>query len=239
MSQSPDIFSIAFHDYLAGNTRENLKVKVDIGGNEKLPVAYFFREFEQMPFWEQMVLNQCKGRVLDVGAGAGSHALYLQGKGFNVTAIDISIGAVNCMKQRGIKDARLQDFFSLDDEKFDTILFLMNGTGMARSLHGLTYLLTKAASLLAPGGSVYLESTDILYMYEDEDGSVMINLAGNYYGEINYQVSYKKLSGEPFPWLFVDFDNLSHVAHEVGLDSELFFQGDTHNYVARLFSVKS
>jgi SAM-dependent methyltransferase len=238
MAIGKDIFGLAFQDYLARKTKENILVDINISETEELPVAYFFREFKQMPIWEKKVLKVCKGKILDVGAGAGSHALYLQKKGLDVTAIDVSPGGVDCMAKRGIKKTLLQDFFHYAEKDFDTILFLMNGTGMAQTIDNLQKLLQHAASLLAPDGNIYLESTDILYMYEDDDGSVMIDLAGKYYGEIIYQLQYKEHVGEPFPWLFVDYENLSQIAELAGLESELFYQGETDNYIARLWKKK-
>jgi SAM-dependent methyltransferase len=230
-----DLFGIAFHEYLAGNTGENILVSIDIAETEVLPVEYFFRGYDQMPEWEQLVLDECKGKILDVGAGAGSHALHLAKKGFDVTAIDISEGGVDVMKQRGIAKALVQDFFTMkSDEKFDTLLLLMNGTGMAGTISRLPDLLKQAASLLAPGGAIFLESTDILYMFEDEDGSAMIDLTGNYYGEVTYRLQYKNQKGEPFSWLFVDYENLSDCAATAGLDCEVFYSGDNYNYVACL-----
>ncbi|MFW5687588.1 MAG: class I SAM-dependent methyltransferase [Bacteroidota bacterium] len=236
MKNEPDIFGLAFADFLKGHTREVILVDTDISEREELPVSYFFRYFDQMPPWEQKVLNACRGKVLDVGAGAGSHALYLQKRGLEVTAVDISPGAVDCMQKRGVKNAVAADFFSLpEEEKMDTILFLMNGAGLAQKLENLPNMLAKASRLLDSRGSIYLESTDLIYMFREEDGSVMIDLAGNYYGEITYHLHYKEFSGKPFPWLFVDFENLCDKAAEVGLECELFFQDQTDNYVARLF----
>jgi SAM-dependent methyltransferase len=235
MTNQHDIFGLAFHDYLNGEKEEKILVDINISETEEqLPVSYFFRDFRQMPLWEKKVLKECRGSILDVGAGAGSHALYLQKKGLDVTAIDISPGGVECMNKRGIRKAFVQDFFTYMDEKFDTILLLMNGTGMAGTISNLPNLLTHAASLLNPGGNIYLESTDILYMFEDEDVSAMIDLAGKYYGEITYKLQYKDFIGEPFPWLFVDFDNLSQAAEQAGLHCECFFAGKTNNYIAQL-----
>lgn len=234
MTNSIDIFGLAFKDYLEGQTRESILVDINISDTEVLPVSYFFRDYAQMPEWEQLTLDKCRGSILDVGAGAGSHALYLKEKGHDVTAIDVSPGAVHCMQQRGIEKARVKDFFSFKDQKYDTILFLMNGTGMAQTLDKLRDLLSHAAGLLAPGGNIYLESTDLLYMYEEEDGSVMIDLSGDYYGEIIYQLQYKTYRGEPFKWLFVDYENLSNVATLAGLDCELFYKGENDNFIARL-----
>ena len=234
MPASPDIFGLAFRDFLDGNTKEELLVKIDMFDAENLPVAYFFRSYDEMPEWEQLVLDQCHGRVLDVGAGAGSHALYLQDKGLDIVAVDISEGAVECMRERGVKKTLVQDIFHFENEKFDTILFLMNGAGMAQKLESLHFMIEKAASLLSNEGSIYIESTDLLYMYQEEDGSAMINLAGDYYGEVVYRLQYRHWKGEPFSWLFVDYENLKYIAELAGLDCDIFYRGETNNYIARL-----
>ncbi len=143
------------------------------------------------------------------------------------------------MLRRGVKNAFEEDFFSLNNKKFDTILFLMNGAGMAQKIHRLQKMLEKAASLLTPAGSIYIESTDLLYMYEDEDGSALINLAGEYYGEVVYQLEYKNLKGKPFPWLFVDYENLSYIAELVDLECEMIYRGELFNYIARLTKNRS
>lgn len=232
MPQHPDIFGLAFGDYLAGEVQQKIRVEIDLFGEEELDVAYFFRDYEQMPEWEQLVLDRCSGKILDVGAGAGSHALWLQNKGLDVTAIDISPGGVECMLKRGLENARMQDFFTLKKEKFDNILFLMNGAGMAQKLENLQAMLEHALQMLNPDGCIYLESTDLLYMYEDEEGAAMINLAGEYYGEVTYRLGYKHWEGEPFSWLFVDYENLSYLAELAGLDCESIYRGDTDNFVA-------
>jgi SAM-dependent methyltransferase len=235
---NPDIFGLAFSDYLAGNTNEKITVGIDIGEPEELPVSYFFRSFKEMPDYEKKVLKACRGRVLDVGAGAGSHALWLQGRGLDVMAVDVSPGGVDCMRERGVVKAVCSDIRDIGNEKFDTILFLMNGIGMAETIKNLTKLLKHLATLLNNSGRIYLESTDLLYMYEEDDGSVLINLAGKYHGEIMYQLSYKNEVGKPFLWLFVDFPNLEKAALLAGLKCEMFFQGKTNNYIAKLYHDK-
>lgn len=234
MDMHPDIFGLAFNDYLKGNSDGIITVEMEISEPEELPVSYFFRNFQQMPEWEQKALDACSGRILDVGAGAGSHSLYLQGKGLDVTAIDLSPGAVACMIERGVEQVSAANFFQFEEGRFDTILFLMNGAGMAEKMDKLPELLKKAGSMLTPRGSIFIESTDLLYMFEEEDGSVMIDLAGAYYGEITYQLSYEKVKGIPFPWLFVDYENLADAASDVGLSCELFYRGDNDNYIACL-----
>ncbi len=229
-----DIFGRAFKDFMSGKTDGEIFVSTSLSEAEVLPVAYFFRAFEDMPEWEKLVMERCRGRVLDVGAGAGSHALVLQNMGLDVCAIDVSAGAVEVMKKRGVKNAHCHNFFQFQKKGFDSILFLMNGAGMAGTIEGLKNLLTHARKLLNPKGVIYLESTDLMYMFEDEDGSVLIPLGQNYYGELVYQLSYEGLDAEPFPWLFVDPDNLMDIAARCGMRAAIIYQGADHNYVAEI-----
>ncbi len=236
-NSAPDIFGFAFKDYIAGKKDGKISVHTELTGFtelDELPVAYFFRDFPSMPEWEQLALAHCRGLVLDVGAGAGAHALELQSRGMDVYAIDISPGAVMIMQERGVKQAFCSDIMKVSGMKFNTILFLMNGIGMAKDLNGLKELLLHAAGLLVPGGVILLESTDIIYMFKEEDGSILIPLGEKYFGEIIYRLSYNAYEGEPFPWLFVDFDNLQGIAGECGFSTEILYRGENHNYLAAL-----
>ncbi len=232
-----DIFGLAFRDFLDGHTDGIINVQTRLSGfteQEELPVSYFFRNVDDMPEWERLALDACRGSVLDVGAGAGAHALELQKREHEVCAIDISPGAVDTMKQRGVKQAKCVSLLEFTGEKFDTLLFLMNGVGMATYLVGLKKLFTHARSLLAPGGKILLESTDIMYMYQEEDGSVLLPMGNKYYGEVDYKLSYKQYKSKPFPWLFVDIDNLCSIAGECGFLYEILYQGETDNYLVEL-----
>ena len=229
-----DIFGQAFRDYVNGDTGAAIKVHLDITEPEELPVSYFFRTYHAMPRWEQIALDSCVGLILDAGAGAGAHALALQERGYDVVAIDLSPGAVEIMKERGVKNALCIDFFQFAEKGFDTLLFLMNGAGMAGKLSGLEKLFNHARKLLNPGGQILLESTDLIYLFEEEDGSYLLPMRENYYGEVTYKLEYKGRKGRPFPWLFVDFDNLAEAAQKAGFTFELLFLGETHNYLARL-----
>ncbi len=235
MKKEADIFGIAFKDFLNGNVDGIIDIETDISGIEELPLMYFFRGKDELPEWEKIALEMCKGRVLDVGAGAGSHSLILQNKGLEVTALDISPGAVEIMKERGVKNAVCEDFFHFqDDELYDTIVFLMNGIGLAETLDGLVKTFNHCSKLLKPGGEIILESSDLIYLFEQEDGSFLIDISDKYYGEIEYELSYKNIKGEAFKWLFADFDNMSDAANKCGFSSELVFEGDNYNYLARL-----
>ncbi|MBU0487874.1 MAG: methyltransferase domain-containing protein [Bacteroidetes bacterium] len=230
-----DVFGIAFQDYfLKKRFRAMLTVDTDIAETEKLPVSYFFRSFGEMPEIEQIALRRCCGRILDGGAGAGAHALWLQDKGFSVTAIDISPGAVEVMKLRGVENAICSDLNSLAGEKFDTILLLMNGIGIAQHLKGLLKFVANAGKLLNPGGKILLDSTDISYLFKENDGSMRINLSKMYCGEVDYAVSYKKHGTCTFKWLFVDYDTLAGIARKCNVKISMIDAGLNGNYLAEL-----
>ncbi len=230
---TPDIFGIAFNDYLKGKKDGCIQIDCNVAETSFLPVAYFFRDFEMMPEGEQKIMKACSGNVLDVGAGAGSHALYLQKSGCDVTAIDFSPGVVDVMKKRGVGNVVCVDYFNLTGIKFDNILFIMNGAGIARTIEGLYRLFEHASTLLNKNGSIFIESTDILYMFEDDDGSFVIDLGADYYGEVVYKMKYKEIVGKEFKWLFVDRDNMADIAEKSGFKPTMFYDSGKGSYIMR------
>lgn len=189
-----------------------------------------------MPDLEQTALKHCRGKVLDVGCGAGSHSLYLQQeKKIQVIPIDISKKAVEICKLRGLENAIFHDFFKLENEKFDTILLLMNGSGIIGKLQNLTLFFEKLKSLLAPNGRVLIDSSDLRYLFEEEeDGGIWIDASQGYYGEMTYQVSYKGAISLPFSWLYLDFETLKFAAESNGFQCSLLQQGTHYDYLAEL-----
>lgn len=230
-----DLFGRAILDYQVNNAPENLITETSISDADEMSVAYLFRSYAQMPKIEKKALQLSKGRVLDVGCGAGSHSLYLQNeKGFDVTAIDISEKAIEACTLRGIKKTHTLNLLNFEGEKFDTIIMLMNGIGITGKLINLTLFLQKLKSLLNPGGQVLLDSSDIIYMFDDdEDGGKWIP-AGGYYGEVTFTVHYKGETEEPFNWLYVDYNTLQNAAHANGFNCELVMEGDHYDYLAKL-----
>ena len=138
-------------------------------------------------------------RVLDVGCGAGSHSLYLQNQNFDVTSIDISPNAIKACQLRGLKNARIADLLLFNKEKFDTILLLMNGTGIFGTLENTPKYLQHLITLLRPNGQILIDSSDIIYMFDEDDyGGRRIESDG-YYGKLEFQLSYKGEDETPFP----------------------------------------
>ena len=204
----------------------------DICEDDIIPVEVLFRKFEDMPELEKLALNLVRGKTLDVGAGAGAHSLELMARGLSVESIDLSSGAVEYMKSQGLL-ARKVDFFDLKHETFDTIIMLMNGIGIAGKLSNLENTLSHAKSLLNKGGKILCDSSDIQYLYEEEDGSMWIDMNSEYYGNFRFQMKYKQEKGPWFEWLYVDFDRLFQAAKNVGLTARRLCEQDEH-YLAEL-----
>jgi len=234
MNENNDPMGAAMLDYLKAPVPAEITVESNLAEDDVIPVPYLFRTWEEMPEPEQLALEACRGHVLDIGAGAGCHALALQQRGLAVTALDTSAGALEAMKQQGIKMMLHRDFFDLKDQCYDTLLLLMNGVGIAGNLAGLDRLLVHAKTLLHPNGQILLESADILYMFEEEDGSVMLDLNAGYYGEVKYNMIYKYQESGWFNWLFVDAAILHDYAKKHGYTLEVIYQGEFGNYLAKL-----
>ena len=229
-----DLFGKAILDFQTNNSPEDLITETNISEADEMAVDYLFRSFEEMPKIEQKALLVSKGKVLDVGCGAGSHSLYLQEKGFEVTSIDISENAIEACQLRGLKNAKVLNVLELENEKFDTILLLMNGTGIFGTLSETSKYLQKLKSLLNPNGQILIDSSDIIYMFdEDEDGSYSVPATG-YYGELTFTVSYKNETEDSFPWLYMDYNTLRNAAHANGLQCELVMEGEHFDYLAKL-----
>ena len=228
-----DVIGGALSDYYNNESPEDIIVKSSISEDDVIPVPYLFRSEKELPKLEKKALFLCKGKVLDVGAAAGCHSIILKEKGINISAIDISVGAVKVMQQRNL-NAQVINFYNVI-EQYDTLLFLMNGVGIAGTLKGLDDFLIKAKSLLNERGQILIDSSDISYMFKEEDGSMWVDLNASYYGEVTYQMQYKNLITDKFDWLFVDFKTLKDKATENGFNIELVFEDENDAYLARLF----
>ncbi|KGO88264.1 class I SAM-dependent methyltransferase [Flavobacterium suncheonense] len=230
-----DLFGKAILDYQTNNSPEDLITETSISEPDEMSVAYLFRDFKAMPKLEQKALQLAKGKILDVGCGAGSHALYLQEKGLDVTAIDISENAIKACKLRGVQNCKVSNVLDLDvSEKFETILLLMNGTGIFGTLKEISRHLQKLKALLAENGQILIDSSDLIYMYDqDEDGAYEVPATG-YYGELTFTVHYKGETEDTFPWLYLDYNTLQNAAHANGLSCELVLEDEHFDYLAKL-----
>ena len=229
-----DPMGAAIYDFHKNGTADVLRVFSSQFDEDEIPVADLFRDFDGMPYLEQTALEMAEGSILDVGAGSGCHSAALKEMGKSTTAIDISPLSVEVMKERGIDARQVNLYDPAFTDKFDTVLMLMNGTGIIGCLENMPVFFDRMRELLTPGGSLLIDSSDLRYLFEEEDGSLMIDLADDYYGQLDYQMVYKDVEGEPFDWLYVDFDTLAYYAEESGFKAELLAEGDHYDYLARL-----
>lgn len=227
-----DPYGKAISAYINGKKGEEIIVHSDMCDDDVMPVDYLFRTFDEMPKIERVALSMCKGKILDVGACAGVHAQYLVDKGFQVTTLDTSKGAVEYQKSIGLS-AHHQDFYLFKETGFDTLLWMMNGIGIAGTLANLENTLLKAKERLSPGGIMLCDSTDIKYLYEDDEGGFWVDLNTNYYGEFQFKNEYDGVESEEFNWLYVDYEKLKEAATNVGLEIRLVIE-DGYSYLAEL-----
>ena len=229
-----DIFGQALLDYFHGKYTEDIITETNISEEDVLPLPYLFRSYSEMPPLEQKALQLLKGRILDVGCGTGSHSLYLQNKGMEVTAIDTSPGAVEVCQRRGLKDVRHTELLQFKDKDFDTILLLMNGTGIFETLENITEYLQHVKSLLAKNGQILIDSSDLQYMYDrSEEGGLWVP-SDRYYGELEFTMTYKGVTSTPFLWLYLDECRFAEICASEGLEFEVVARGDNYDYLARI-----
>ncbi len=228
----PDVYGRALADYYYGQPTEPLWVHTSYGTREEMPVDWFFRELEDFPKLEQYALSLCRGTILDIGAGVGSHALALQQLGLEVIAIERSAEACRIMQDRGVKQWRADSYKEYDGPLVDTVLMLMNGIGLIGSLSNLPSFLAWTKHRIKPGGQLIFDSSDISYLFDRQNKP-----ADYYYGEVQFQYEYREEYGEWFSWLYIDFDTLRQAGRQSGWEVQRIYEDETQQYLARLTRV--
>lgn len=226
----------ALLDYFNGDREATIVVRSDLGEQDEMPAAVFFRSPEDFFPFDLAALARCRGRVLDVGACTGVHSLYLQERGFDVCAIDVMPQAVEIMRARGLRDARLATMDDLRDERFDTILMMMNGIGILGTLGGLDRFLRDVPRLLRPCGQILLDSGPPSLVGNPDDPAVQMRVGdeGQYYGEAWIELEYRGEKGPPFRELYADAETLSEHAEAAAWEVDIIHVDEHGGYVARL-----
>jgi SAM-dependent methyltransferase len=241
MRDSWDPLGRALLDYHRGDVRARFLVHSDLWEDEWTPVEEYYRpDHVPLPEIEKRALSACRGRVLDLGAGAGRHALELQRRGFEVTALDVSPDAVIVMRERGVDDARCGDLSTVASETFDTVLLLMHGIGLAGTLDGLRSLLARAGEMLGDGGRIVCDSADLSMILPHLATRKNAHLEASipYFGEVEFRLTYGAMRGSPYPWLFVDPGTLERTAAQAGFAVEIAARGVRGAYLALLRRLK-
>jgi SAM-dependent methyltransferase len=230
-----DPFGAALLDHYNGRKNLFIKVHSDASSEDHIQVKYLFRSYSEWPKLEKRAIETCRGRILEFGAGAGSHSLYLQEKGFDVTAADHSPGAITVMQKRGVQKvihSTAQDF---EESGFDTVLLLMNGIGLVQNIKGLKAFLNKIfKSVLENKGQLLFDSSDLVYLLNDPGSRVHEIKNKRYYGEVAYKMEYENILGPKFHWLFIDFSTLKGISEGLKLKAEKIFEDDHFAYLAKI-----
>lgn len=228
-----DPFGEACLAYLKGIRGLEIIVKSDHSEDDIIPVDYLFRPYNEMPLLEQTALNLCKGKTLDIGAGAGCHSKHLINKGVETVAIDLSKGNVKAMVSQGL-NAIQTDFFNFpENKKFDTLLALMNGTGICGTEERFPEFLKKCKNLLVKDGQLLIDSSDIIYLFDNED-ELQNHSKGKYYGQVKYQMVFDNNKTGWFDWIYFSFDKLKNLCVKSNMNCELIVEGDHYDYLARI-----
>lgn len=228
---------LAIRDYRNGKTDAKIMVTTADGDITPFPAEIYFRNYEDFSIGDEMGLLQCRGRVLDIGAGAGSVSLVLQDQGLEVTALDIAPHAVEVMQELGVQDARSGDFYDFSGERYDTLLMLMNGVGFVGHVKHLKAFFDHAATLLKPGGQLILDSSDLAQTELKDDE--LNGPESEYYGEVWYQMEYEGTQGAPYYWLYIDPDTLLAEAKKAGWEGQVILEADEGYYLAALSPVSA
>lgn len=232
-----DLYGKALLDFHQGNYTEDIKVLSTSMEDDVMPLPYLFRHYDQMPLLEKKALELSKGSVLDVGAGAGSHSLYLEEKGLQITALDQSAGAIQVIKDRLQQPGSkvLQENIWHHKGSYDTILLLMNGTGIFETLEHVPLCLELLKKLLRQNGQILIDSSDLRFLYEDEeDGGLWVDSSKEYYGEVSFSLHYKGMESASFDWLYMDYKLLQTYATHAGFKIQMIQKGTHYDYLARL-----
>ena len=224
-----DAFGLALSEYFNNDARNTLWIHNTYGEKEEMPIEVFFRSEDELSELELTALQLCTGKILDIGAGVGSHSLILQERGFPNTALEISESACKIMASRGVKRIVNQDFFSYQSEKFDTLLLMMNGIGLIGKISNLQIFLTHCDKLLSKGGQILFDSSDISYLYQD------LPFPSNaYFGELKYKYEYKETVNNWFDWLYIDVRMLEQKLENSDWKFELLYEDGMDQYLGKL-----
>ena len=233
-------YGLALLDYFNGDTSSKFVIFRDDGFKDEFKINFFFREPLDFSSIEKTILDLCYGRILDIGAGAGPHSIFLQNKGLKVCAIDISPEACEVMKKRGVKNVCCVDALEFKAEPFDTLIILGRSIGLVGTLTGLDFFLEAVHRLVKPSGQILLNSLDVRctnipihIAYQEANKK-----AGRYIGELKIQFEYKGKKGPFFKLLHVDSETLINHAFKKSWRCKIIQEEKDGNYLAQLTPIQ-
>lgn len=228
----------ALLDYHGGDTEAEIRVESNLWEDELTPVEDYYRpDSVPLPEIEWRALRLCRGRILDLGAGTGRHAVELQRLGRTVVAVDLLEEAVTIMRDRGVADARLGNLDAVEGESFDTILLMMHGIGLVGTVQGIAPFFAQLRTLLKPGGLVLCDSADLDAVFPRAEESHHASASDEYFGEVQFRLAYRGEQGAPYPWLFVDAETLAREAKRSCFCTTVVARGPRGAFLARCESL--
>jgi 2-polyprenyl-3-methyl-5-hydroxy-6-metoxy-1,4-benzoquinol methylase len=229
--QSWEPLGIMLLDYFKGDQTAECTVLSNVEEDSTLKGSLFFRN-EGISELETIAINHCEGKILEIGAGVGIHSLELQNAGYDITAVEISQHCSEIMKTQGIKNIINTDFFSYEfEQKFDTILLLMNGIGFVEDFKGLERFFLIANKILETNGKLIFDTTDISYATENQKSKASIKKISEYFGIVWYSLLYKNWVGKPYKWLYLDYTMLKKIALKNGFKTRILHENDSQYLV--------
>jgi SAM-dependent methyltransferase len=229
-----DAFGAMMLDALEGRTRAQEIVERDDGFIGVSTFDYLAPVRRWKPV-ERQALRYVRGRVLDVGCGAGRVALELQARGRDVVAIDPSPGCVEVCRRRGVRDVRQMPFEDVDASlgHFDTVLMYGNNFGLfasrskaRRLLRGLRPL---ADRIVAESNDLHQTDDPVHLAYQDRN-----RRRGRLPGQIRLRVRYSNLKGPWFDYLLVSPDEMTAIVDGTGWRVERFLRDEGSYFTAIL-----
>lgn len=228
-------FSRALLDFHSGSRDATFTIRRNDGFQQRVPAAPFF-DLEHYPALEKRAMDQCHGSILDIGSAAGRHSLELVRRGLKVTSLDILPEMEGILKDRGQTDVVIADVLQFSGRRFDTLLMLMNGIGMAGSMEGLTRFLQHAHDLIFPGGQIVCDSIDVSVTTDPQHIAYReSNIgSGRPAGQQAFMMEYDGEDSVRFDWLHIDFQSLMHLGEATGWDAALLETEDSGHYLCKL-----
>ncbi|MBU4501521.1 MAG: class I SAM-dependent methyltransferase [Nanoarchaeota archaeon] len=197
----------------------------------------YFAEYKDWPKIQKQGIKFAKGKILDIGSGAGRITLYLQKKGFDVVAIDNSPLAIKVCKKRGVKNAKvlsIEKIGTFKPDTFDTVIMLGNNFGLFGSFKKAKSLLKEFYRITSPNATIIAESND---PYKTDNpihlGYHKFNKKrGRMPGQLRIRIRFEKCVGRWFDYLLVSKTEMKKILEGTGWKIKKFINSKKSSYIA-------